>query len=353
MALCMLVIVPVFLYALFLDDLLRHALDSQETAHSTAWDYTVLDYAKKGQQGLIWNTQHYARQMYCDHESGLDSFDTREQPRECQQHQSDKENHHHAVVGHACWLNPGAEQVTCTLNNLMLGESQRFQTRSSGVAGALGVSAHQSYMDEFGQGGLIGCSARLGVQNYLLGTTFLNDGFSKVKMARKQGEGDVHTSAQNGDLKNDAKGVEGNVYLLPWERLAIVTDTWALNSPPADVRPGTKSGDLYARVSHAYQRQQNPGYTQLERAADDFFQQATSNQLLVEGLRSADEPTMPNLAIKPHGEGADSPSEQLTQQGRSRSYFNSEWRDWEGNQNERTYQSRGNWYMGCAQAEQC
>ncbi|NTX57583.1 hypothetical protein HR086_40425, partial [Myxococcus sp. CA039A] len=43
-ALCMLVIIPVFMYALFLDDLLRHTLDSQETALSTVWDYAVQDY---------------------------------------------------------------------------------------------------------------------------------------------------------------------------------------------------------------------------------------------------------------------------------------------------------------------
>ncbi|HEY0093945.1 MAG TPA: hypothetical protein VGB96_06455, partial [Archangium sp.] len=46
MALSMLVFVPIFLYALFLDDLLRYSLDAQEAALSTVWDFTVQDYSR-------------------------------------------------------------------------------------------------------------------------------------------------------------------------------------------------------------------------------------------------------------------------------------------------------------------
>lgn len=359
-ALCMLVIVPVFLYALFLDDLLRHALDAQETALSTSWDYTVQDYAKdpaKSSGGSepgrfsVWDVQHNARQMYCDHESGLDSFDPGK-PREC----GDNQEHHKELGAHACWLNPGAEEVTCTLNELKP-DKETAGTPDSPVAGAYGVPLHQAYLDEFSRGGLIRCQARLGVQNYLMGRGFLNDTFSKVDLAREKKDraAGIHNNATGGKLENDARGVGGDIYLLPRERLAILTDTWALTEA-ANVRPGAgRDSDLYARVARLYQDGGNAGYSDMARASQDFIQEATSQGLLhsrYARLEDGRDPREPELAISPH-EGGDGPTEEVEQQGSRQGYYSSEWRDWEQDNNQKTYEARGNWYLGCRQAEGC
>jgi hypothetical protein len=344
----MLVIVPVFLYALFLDDLLRHALDSQETALSTAWDYTVQDYAKKPN---VWNVQHYARLMYCDHTSGQDSF-SGDPPVEC----GADERHHKELGAHACWLNRGAEEVTCSLNGLNP-EQEPGGTADSQVVGAYGLPLHQVYLDEFGRGGLIRCHARLGVQNYLMGRGFLNDTFSKVALAREKKDkaNTVHGNATGGKLENDAKGVAGDVYLLPRERLAILTDTWALTEA-ANVRPGEgRDSDLYARVARLYQDGSNEGYSDMAQASQDFLREAVSEGLLHPSqatFQDGRDPREPELAITPH-EGGDGPTEEVEQQGSRQGYYSSEWRDWEQDNNQRTYDERGNWYMGCRQAEGC
>ena len=353
LALSMLVIIPVFLYALFLDDLLRHVLDAQEATLSTVWDYTVQDYAREPEQGDVFAgfemVQGTVRQMYCDHESGIDSYNPGADG-EC----GDNEDHHKELVSHACWLNPGSEQVRCTV--------------SKGV-GELGVSQHKSYMDQFGRGGLIRCSARLGVQNYLLQRKVFQQ-FSKVDLARdKQAKGSsVHGNAKTGTYSNDPKGLAGNVYLLPQERMSILTDTWALTRR-VDIRPGTEASvssgnddkldDVYGRVVHVYQHQDNPGYEQMKSEAESFVGEGIRRKLLAESLRITDQmppgdnPGKPSMSIKPHLDGADGPEETVTQQGSSQGYFNSEWRDWGQNNNERSYNARGTGYMGCRMEERC
>ncbi|WP_229908171.1 hypothetical protein [Comamonas sp. JC664] len=363
MAICMLVIVPVFMYSLFLFDLLRHTLDAQETGLSTIWDYSVLDYAKKPEsvpsEGGGTTTEAFAgfgmaqgtaRQMFCDHESGLDSYDPGPE-RECG---PNLEDHHTDVVASACWLNPGAQQVQCYLD--------------ANAVGAFGVSLHQSYMDTFQRGGLIRCDARLGVQNYLLPEEFLPE-FSKVKMAKELQKGRVHTNAQAGRAEDNEHGAS-NVYLLPWERIALLTDTWAL-SASVSMRPGYRqeeassnlqdqSEGLYARVVQLYQNQENMGFTQMSNASVSLVGRAISSNLLHTSLRLSpgrydapgDDPRQPSLAIMPQ-EGDSGAEEEIEQQRGRHRYFSNEWRDWGSNNNERSYQGRGNWYLGCAREESC
>ncbi|NMO22362.1 hypothetical protein HPC49_38930 [Pyxidicoccus fallax] len=353
----MLVIVPVFLYALFLDDLLRYKLEGQEAAVTTIWDYTVQDYGSppaKGDDGgkfvgfgLV---QGYARQMYCDHESGIDSFGPGKGP-ECE----DDEEHHQSVVAHACWLNPGAQEVECQLG---------------GGVGEYGVDQHQSYMSTYGRGGLIRCSARLGVQNYLLQHEFLTE-FSNVDLAReKQDRGaGIHNNAKKGTY---AGGTEGNIYLLPWERMSILTDTWALTRQ-VDIRPGQTSSegpaettdvagapdDLYERVLHLYEHQSNQGFQDMQSEAVDFVQEAIDDKLLADGMAitdstpPGDDPRKPSIGMIPHREGAAAPEETIKQKGSDEKYFSSEWRDWGQDNNKRSYDARGNWYMGCNREESC
>src|SRR3954468_21669295 len=81
LAISMLLIIPVFMYVLFLDDLLRFRLDQQEATVTTLWDYTIQNYDQAiptegsstqpaGNQSAV---QKYARNTYCDHEGALDS----------------------------------------------------------------------------------------------------------------------------------------------------------------------------------------------------------------------------------------------------------------------------------------
>ncbi|WP_371745739.1 hypothetical protein [Myxococcus sp. CA033] len=357
-ALCMLVIIPVFMYALFLDDLLRHTLDSQETALSTVWDYAVQDYPtppkdppESGPEPFngFTGAQYFARLMYCDHESGLDSFGPGKGP-ECE----NDEGHHAEVSAHACWLNPGAQQVQCTLN-----QADPNGGGGGGPAGAYNVDLHQSYMDQFGKGGVIRCSARLGVQNYLLPKSFLQD-FSQVGLARqtkKRSDG-IHGNATGGDLQDDPRGLEGDVYLLPWERIAIVTDTWALTKA-ANQGPGTTNGEednLYVRLAQVYKNQDNAGYTQMSSAAEALVSQATqevlNSAIRLDSMPPGDDPREPSLSIKPFPSSG-GPVQTLDQNGGSASYFNSEWKDWDKDNNEATHDARGNNYLGCAQAESC
>lgn len=355
----MLVIIPVFMYALFLDDLLRHALDGQETALSTAWDYAVQDYPtppKDPPEGGpepfngFTGAQYYARVMFCDHESGLDSFGPGKGP-ECE----NDEGHHQELSAHACWLNPGAQQVQCTLN-----QPDPNAGGGGGPVGAYNVSLHQSYMDQFGKGGLIRCSARLGVQNYLLPKSFLQD-FSKVGLARqtmRRADG-IHNNAQgSGDLQDDPRGLEGNVYLLPWERIAIVTDTWALTKE-AKLERGTKDGDaenLYVRVAQVYKNQDNSGYSQMTSAAEAFVNETTqevlSPDVALDKMDPGDDPREPSLSIVPFPESG-GPQQEVEQYGSNASYFNSEWRDWDADNNEATHNARGNNYLGCSSSEGC
>jgi hypothetical protein len=338
-ALSLLVLIPVFLYALFLDDMLRHVLDAQEAALSTIWDFTVQDYAKEPTNGEPFdgysNVAGYARFMYCDHESGSDSFDTGVKPRECSD-DIDSEDHHQEVVAHACWLIPGAQQIQCTLNDEQVG--------------AYGVSLHQSYMDEFGRGGLVRCSARIGVQNYLLQRSVFAE-FTRVGLAKDKQE------RSDGIHNNATSGHDGNAYLLPREQLSIVTDTWALTRPNADIRPGSKEGQFFDRVAHVYTNQDNQGYTQMQRDAERVVREGVQNQQLAQGLQlsdstpSGDDPRQPSIGISP--QTGSEPEERIEQKGRQQGYFNNEWRDWGSNNNERTYQARGNWYLGCSREESC
>jgi hypothetical protein len=360
MAICMLIIVPVFLYALFLDDLLRYSLDAQETATSTVWDFAVQDYSKdlptagtKSKPfGGLSVVQKHARQMFCDHESGKDRFNdmvtvTNDDGTSGQNYKDcEEQDHHKSLAAHVCWVNDNAKQVTCDTPD-----------RSVGKLGA--TSLHSSYESTFTHGGLIRCSARAVVENYLLPKKFLpefSDKKGEVNLTKErwQDSSKVHENAQS--------GTKTNAYFIKEQRLSILTDTWALTKP-ADVRPGNKSGELYDRVANVYQNRFNIGYNQMDLGARAFFSQAASGLLnpafvslgMTEDSEplGSDNPHSPNIGIKPHLKSMTTPSEKIDQEGSSRYYFNTEWRDWDQDRNRKTYQARGEFYMGCKTAEGC
>ncbi|MBU8899067.1 hypothetical protein KRR26_25985 [Corallococcus sp. M34] len=352
----MIVFIPVFMYAIFLDDLLRYSLDSQEAALSTVWDFTVQDYTKdlkkapaKAPVGGSTMIQKQARLMFCDHESGKD------RPKEfVTVSSSDPDgddtvnykdcadtDHHKAIVAHQCWINPKAKQVTC-------------EAAETGK-GNLGVPIHNEYMKKYTTGGIIKCSARLIVENYLLPETLFPQ-FSEVdKLAKERWHGQGKTIHDNAN-----QGTNDNAYYIKEQGLAILTDTWALTTP-ADTRPGDKSGEFYERIANIYQNPINIGYPMAALSSATFFSRALSDNLLsptllaamdrnIGGLQ-ADNPLKPNLAIAPQKGAA--PTEEITVAGSPTKFFNTEWQDWDKNRTKDSYNKRGSNYMGCKQAEKC
>ncbi|PTL85836.1 hypothetical protein [Vitiosangium sp. GDMCC 1.1324] len=357
MAICMLVIIPVFLYSLFLDDLLRYSLDVQEAAISTVWDLTVQDYGSQGDPGAV---QHHARLMFCDHESGKDRYDamtsgTDENGNSVSKY-SDCEDtdHHKALSAHVCWINDNAEQVTC-----------EGPDKSAGNVGGGGI--YDGYYNQFTNGGLYRCRAKAIVENYLLPKNFLPEFSGKENtLTKKRWQGNVHDNSKVGK-----GGWEGDSYFIKEQHLAVLTDSWALTEQ-ANIAPGQKgSNAMYDRVANIYQNRQNIGFDQMDAAASTFFSNAMSNQLLspdlVAGLAlpfpgsqeqsmmlKPDDPRRPNISIKPQPKGNTTPSQTIDQgPDGSKSYFNNEWRDWDKDRNRATYNNRGEFYMGCKNPEGC
>lgn len=340
MALSMIVLIPIFLYSIFLDDLLRYSLDAQEAALSTVWDYTTQDYTqalkpnRSGSGGT--QIQYFSRLTFCDHESGLDRTDKKGSDGsylDC----SDPD-HHKAVVAHVCWMNNDAKQVTC-------------EEPEKGAGGGL-EPRYVMYRGKYTNGGLVKCSARAVVENYMLPETFLPQFGKEPKLVKKnwKGEGDVHSNAEAG-----TGGKDGNAYFLKQQQMSIITDTWALTKE-ADTEPGDKSGEMHDRVNFAYTTSLK--YATMVTNYASFSQKITQDLLSPLALLMGDSPLSPNLAIKPHDGRTPTPSISIKQEGRGgrgANYFTTEWKDWDSNKSESIYKhgQRGEWYLGCKDAEKC
>ncbi|WNG40254.1 hypothetical protein F0U60_46020 [Archangium minus] len=359
-AISMLIIIPAFMYALFLDDLLRYAGDLQEAVVSTPWDFAGQNYTQPGSRGLgshkpksepnggMTLTQHQARLMYCDHESSGDSYDgNADYVNDC-----DSEDHHKgkALSGHVCWLNDGAKQVTC--------DPVKPQV------GLLGANLYQNYMNEFSKaGGLYECYGREVVENYLLPKSFLqefagNQGLSKENWNNNGSS--IHDNAQEGDVDT--------AYYLAEQHFAVLMDSWAVNETPdktegegeekltLEVAPGTKSGHLYDRVNHVYSG--NTGHKVFSPLVTTFIAQASSKLLSpkvitdVEG-DTLDNPSKPNVSLTKVGTSP--PEQEIEQDEDSAKYYSTPWKDWASNPYEKTHGKRGKYYMGCktAQKDKC
>lgn len=350
MAVSLIVLVPVFLYALFLDDLLRYSLDVQEAAVSTVWDFTVQDYTRdlptegtrsKGPKGGLTVVQKQARYMFCDHESGIDSFEQQSYTEGGESFQSYRDcqetGHHQALVAHVCWINEQAKQVTCENPEKNVGD--------------LGDRLHSSFQGQFTHGGLFKCSAKAVVENYLLPKQFLNNQFSRVDLSKK------FWTTKDGKSVHDLseEGTDDTAYYIQQQQLAILADTWALTRPE-NLRPGgsapSSKGDprhLLQEVEHLYKGVDE--YKTLKSESDSFFQQAKQELLSSKVPAPGGDPREPSVAISPVGE--DEPTEKITQASSSASYFNTEWKDWERDAIPDTHKARKTGYLGCKLGEGC
>ncbi|HZH13872.1 MAG TPA: hypothetical protein VE057_05875 [Archangium sp.] len=351
-AISMLIIIPAFMYALFLDDLLRYAADLQEAVVSTPWDFAGQNYTQPGSRGLKGNAsntkpyggnlevQHQARLMYCDHESSGDSYTgTSDYTVDC-----DSENHHQgkALSGHVCWLNEGAHQVTC--------EPVKKDV------GLLGASLYQDYMSEFSKaGGMYECHGQEVVENYLLPKNFLQEFAGDVQMTKENWSnngGSIHGNAQAGKKET--------AYYLAEQRFAVVMDSWAVNETPEAegelekqaidlaVAPGTKSGPLYDRVDLVYSG--NMLYTPFQLATTAFLTTASQKLLNPVILTSRpDNPATPNVSMTKMGTSP--PLQKIEQDTASPQYYSTPWKDWSSDPYEKTHAKRGKYYMGCKTAQ--
>lgn len=345
MAISMLLIIPIFLYALFLDDLLRYRLNQQEAVVSTLWDFTVQSYdhplptySPGLDPGGATQVQRNSRLMFCDHESGLEHYNSSDKQTGEMTDCSSTEHHKGtAVVAHECWLNGNAHQITCE--------------QPDGAVGALSDSLWRKVQSgEHANGGMFSCSGNLIVENYLLPRSFLQEFAGKENTLSKEkwdDDGNAHDNAK--------KGTAQTAYYFDKDQFALVADSWAY-AATQQIRPGEKgaSGDdklFWNDTQTAFT--QNAAYLPYKGLAEAFATQLVSQGLLdpMYGptFTAGDNPTTPNVSIGP----AKAPSAKVKQDSGDRSYFSSPWKDWSQDAYQGTYNARGDHYMGCQDEQSC
>jgi hypothetical protein len=339
LAITMLLIVPIFLYALFLDDLLRYRLNQQEAVVSTAWDFTVQNYDEQLKEydppldpGGKSEVQHHARLMYCDHEAGLEKYDDKDYAGQYADCSSTEHHKGTAVVAHECWLNSKAHQITCKAPDSSVGMV------SDGLIGKVQSGQHP-------YGGMFDCSGNLVVENYLLPRTFLQE-FSDTNLTKHQWQNDANAH------ENSEAGTDDTAWFFDKDEIAVVADSFAYAGVQKN-DPGQKgSAPFWNDVNTVYT--QNLLYEPFRLMSLTFGTRLVSQGLLniaysgPKYLRS-DDPAKPNLAISP----SKAPSRSVKQDNGSRSYFSSPWKDYGQNAYEKSYEARGDHYMGCKDAQSC
>jgi hypothetical protein len=274
--------------------------------------------------------EHNARLMFCDHESGLESF-MGGSPPDCS-----GEEHHTSIVAHVCWLNVNAKQVTCT-----------------GPSASIGASSDPlwaSYQNRHQPGsGLYECSGREVVENYLLPKSFMAQ-FSNLPEGAMTKEnwqdGRLDTTGVGSDIhSNSHLGTRDNAYFLAEQHFALLADSWALNTNQEST-PDNSTGELFDRTRTVFTG--TGGYGSYQTAASDFVTRAKQD-LLGGAAPGPAEVTEPKLSVTTQMP----PSQAINQEGSSSSYFNVPWKDWEGDAYQRTHQDRGQFYLGCRGGEEC
>lgn len=311
MALSLLLIVPLFLYTVFMGDLLNYGMDQQEAVDSSPWDATLV-IQTHNYKSIETAIQHNDEKMFCDHESGIEITNA----VDC----SGTAHHLGHFASHQCWLNKYAQQIACV--------------RDASV-GQFKDPSFKQYASNH-NGGMITCSGREVVENYLIPKTFLQS-FSKVDMAKKTWQGSnaqIHTNSQAGDMTT--------AYYFAMDHLSVLVDSYALNVPQ-DVRPGQKSGSgdkqrIVADVKKVYMLAgATSGYLM---AGLQFMMQLPSLVLPI-----GDDPLTPNVSMTPKF----APAESIKQESGSSKYFSSPWMT----KYQQSYNKRGKYYMGCKNAQSC
>lgn len=238
------ILVPIIMYYLFLQDALYFKLNAQEPVVAAPFDHLTVNY-NMPTQGAVGKMN---RLIYCDHSSAYDSFngefDCQGSPPEESDPYSMNEDptsvqpgtdkgHHTEKGAHQCWITEGAQQLRCTRPNATVG------------AAILASGSGSSWLSYYNRGGLTTCSARIGVMNYII----INRFFSWSARGQELTGGNFGTH----ELKHNQRWAhadyreanENNQILMPKQHLAVLTDPWALNHlqdvTPNDNAPQTSS----------------------------------------------------------------------------------------------------------------
>lgn len=319
----LIVLIPIFLYALFLDDLLRHYLDQQEAVNSTVWDLTTMDYHKGKTKTFGTKAGEFAELMFCDHTSAYSSW-TR---NDCEDSGSD--GHHQALGAHVCWMVNGGKLPRCKLINKTFGQGYSHNTVSG-------------FGSAFTTGGQYECSGRLGVSNYLIPQDLFSQ-FSQVDAIGKK------KMKQAGTVYSDMEGT-AEAFVFPMSRFRILTDTWAMNETP-DVDRNSEAGDLYDRTENIY-TSTFTAWPAANAANNLFLVQSMGQMLLGPTIYSKDKLDKPNVALKHAPDNvAAPPRSDVDQHNGNGRYYATPSKDWAQNRHEKTRQARGGYYMGCDKAE--
>ncbi len=238
----MVLLVPLILYTLFLEDLLQYRLDSQEPTITAGWDYITNDYMR-GRKDI----GRLNRLKFCDHTVAFDSFDVGYDCNGMSAGGTGDEDtgsggpgvdvtggggdgsakgHHQAGAAHQCWIVPGADQVRCSID------------KQAGARAMIGVTAATLYQESsWNKGGLVTCKDKLGVMNYMLPMKFMewagkNDVSSKGRNSAGAGANatfsQIDAATNDNSVHGDAK-IGENAWILREETFAVMADPWALN----------------------------------------------------------------------------------------------------------------------------
>lgn len=325
LAVCMLLLVPIFLYVLFLDDLLRYKLELQENVISMPWDLTTIDYEQDSQgtvDGRVTKAVDFVQSQFCDHTSVYDSYN--------RSYDCGGQEHHRAVSAHLCFLVGGGKgkEVSCAPRQPNIGANLDQPLDQAGIGVAL--------RDSIQRGGFYVCDAKAGVVNYFLPNKIFMS-FTNVEMsgvAYHYGDIDEHGVGTHGV---EAGG--GSVFALQEQRFSLITDTWALTRQPIIDTPNGQGGNesLYKRVNTVF----STGMVADARktAIEGFVMMAMGNGLLnptvmSDNGSSGDDTSTPDVtfttAMGPEQNG----------------YYSSHWKDWDRDKVEATGNARQDLYMG-------
>jgi hypothetical protein len=337
MAVTTIVLVPLILYTLFLEDLLYYKLESQEPGIVANWDYATNDYMK----GNLKDVGRLNRLKYCDHTAAFDSYNV---GYDCNGQSIDgasgesggagdngggsdlsvggggagsPEGHHQAGGAHQCWIVPGADQLRCYVDS-----------RGGQTMVATTTSATVYLNSNWNRGGIVDCRARLGVMNYMLpnkvwglmGTAAnqgngvaISGGKGRMQEAKTFVELDARTTDNN--IHGDASGGAPNTWILREEHLYMLHDSWALNDidkvdpgkgapVPAGLAPGTDSiHPLLDRSAFYYNQFNSDSKTKandyFDALKDDFLKENVANRDGIGGIGGDDPSTLPVFWDKP------------------------------------------------------
>ena len=342
MSLMTFIIIPTFLYIIFLDDLLRFKQDQQEAMIASGWDFTTLNWDHQTNTATNYipragiaapanshhgAVQHYNRYSYSDHTASTPRF---EDPSAA------SEYHHLAVGAHQCWLVGGQQnQVTCTQTDINM-------AANFAIDGTVNGRTRLRDWVHNGTGGQYSCTGRVGVIN-----NYLPDGllfFSKEELSSRKFHGKY---SNDGAIDFNGAGAHsyltpGEAYHFPADTFSIVAHPWAMtdqdNVAPSDSPrfPNDTPGPaLYDRVVQVY----NAVGPLVAIGSATIYPLKAIQQQLISPLVIIDSP-VGDLMLTPEVAFTKSYAPKVG------GFYSSQYWDGQGDDVQTHYNNRQDWYLG-------